>query len=392
MTVLDWLREWLGDGDGPGRAPAPEDPWRGRIAELTTARFEGPELQEALAAAPAPVRVAVLRRCRERLPDHPPVLRALAREGVEEAATLWARLAELDAGRAEALTALADLALERGARAEAAGLRQHALASSPGDPVLLRRALALADALPRMAAPAAATLGAADPLWDAPVGDRVPPGLTLVRRIGAGGFGVVFEAIDDHLRRPVALKLLHPHLADAASALETFFDEARTIARLGHPGVVRLHDLDRARRACTMELCAGGSLADRLAVGCPRDPAAARHTLRGPAATLADLHAEGVKHADLKPANLLYRADLDLVVADFGVGAAMAGTPRYRAPEQARGDVGPAVDVHALGRIYTELVRGDPEATPPPEVATWCAEAPEDRPTMREVAASLAPL
>jgi tRNA A-37 threonylcarbamoyl transferase component Bud32 len=191
----------------------------------------------------------------------------------------------------------------------------------------------------------------------------------LLSEIGRGGSGAVYLAIDEALDRRIALKILHPQtraelLADARARA---FTEARLAAAIRHPGVVAIYDLDEERHLLAMELCDGGSLKQRLAIG-PLQPPAALRRLGELLDTLIAVHRRGVVHGDLKPGNLLFRdraEDADLVLGDFGLarlthdaGGEARGTLAYMAPEQRRGELGPAADLFAVGVIALELYFG----------------------------------
>jgi serine/threonine-protein kinase len=194
----------------------------------------------------------------------------------------------------------------------------------------------------------------------------------LVRQLGRGGSGVVYLARDLELERDVALKLLHPHLAQAAQAeaRKAFFAEARLAAQLSHPELIAILDLGEAEHRLVMELARGGTLRARLDAG-KVSAACALGWHTELMAALAVVHARGIVHRDLKPANLLLRGtDSGLVVTDFGVahlaGAdrrnperAPAGTLAYMAPEVRRGEPGTAAaDLWAAGVILWETLVG----------------------------------
>lgn len=202
----------------------------------------------------------------------------------------------------------------------------------------------------------------------------------LVRELGRGATGVVYLARDAELERDVAVKLLHPHLAGAerADALARFFHEARVMASLRHPNVVAVLDIDEASRRIVMELAAGGTLRDILRERGPRSLRRAIERHGQVLSALASAHRRGIVHCDLKPANLMFRRDVDLpgvevMLGDFGVAhlpdasgevgsvakrAEAIGTLAYMAPEQRRGEVSPAADLYASAVVLYENLTG----------------------------------
>jgi len=213
----------------------------------------------------------------------------------------------------------------------------------------------------------------------------------LMRELGRGGFGLVFEARDVELGRLVAFKAVRPSARERDP--ETLRREARAVAALQHPGIVTLFDLGRSAEGdyLVLELLRGETLAEREA----RGPLPAREAGRialAVARALVHAHAAGVLHRDLKPSNVFLTADGGVKVLDFGLAQvfgvalpARSGTPGYMAPEQLGGgreDV--RTDVFALGvliagmlgprpargavRLATLAARcqaGDPAARPP---------------------------
>ncbi|MFE9450508.1 protein kinase [Streptomyces sp. NPDC006739] len=200
-----------------------------------------------------------------------------------------------------------------------------------------------------------------------------------LQRLGGGGMGVVWRAYDTALDREVALKEVRP--ADPATAAadpegartmrERVLREARALARLQHPNVVTIHHIiDTAEYPhpyLVMELVHGGSLADRLASGPLGVPEAARIG-RGVLAALRAAHAGGIQHRDVKPGNILLRADGTPVLTDFGIATlhdataltaagSLIGSPEYMAPERIRGhEGGPASDLWSLAMtLYVAL-------------------------------------
>jgi serine/threonine protein kinase len=277
------------------------------------------------------------------------LLEPLERLGGTVAAQVTAELAVLD---------------EEEGLAEAAGARWERLLADdidhPEARAHLSRLRALAPALP--AAPGAQpTLGS-------------PEGMTLlryqlIREIGRGGTSTVYLARDQLLGLELALKVLHPQLAafERTEACHRFFHEARVAARLRHPGVVAIYDLDEKTRTLVMEHLPGGTLRDRLRA--PLAPAQVVAIAGTVLSALSYVHARGVVHGDITPRNILLRRSGETVLADFGnarlvegqSGLEAAGTPIYLAPEQFRGaPPSPAADLFAAGAIFWEALCGRP--------------------------------
>ncbi|WP_406113175.1 serine/threonine-protein kinase [Kitasatospora purpeofusca] len=207
---------------------------------------------------------------------------------------------------------------------------------------------------------------------------------TLTGRIGGGGMGAVWRAEDAVLGRPVAVKILHPALLADVTFAERFRREARMLALLDHAGIVDVHDYgeeeppdaDGDRLAyLVMELVDGRPLDRVLAADGAFPPARALALLAEALDALHAAHRRGIVHRDVKPSNLMLRADGRVTVTDFGIARSMAGTrltashavigtALYMAPEQAEGKaVTPAVDLYAIGVVCYELLVGRPPFT-----------------------------
>jgi tRNA A-37 threonylcarbamoyl transferase component Bud32 len=203
------------------------------------------------------------------------------------------------------------------------------------------------------------------------------PGYTVLRELGRGGMGVVYEAIHAVMGRRVAVKLLHPELLRHSAAVARFHREVRAAARLAHRNLVTAFDAGQAgeRHFLAMELVQGQSLADLLRRDGPLSVAEACRIVREAALGLAHAHQSGLIHRDIKPHNLMRTADGTVKVLDFGLAAltgdcpsggcatapnAVMGTPDYMAPEQAedarRADA--RSDVYSLGCTLFHLLTG----------------------------------
>ena len=219
----------------------------------------------------------------------------------------------------------------------------------------------------------------------------------LREQIGRGGMGVVWRARDERLGRDVALKVLHPWVADDPELRERFEREAAALARLEHPNVVRLYDVleNDGQTVLVMEVVDGVSL-DTLIAGRALDWEETRRYGAPVAAALAHAHTRGVVHRDLTPANVLVeRGTGRVVVTDFGlarlarsprsapVSGVLAGTPEYWAPEQAAGRAtGPATDLYALGCILFRMLSGRMPFEGEDRLATGLRRAYEAAPSL----------
>lgn len=203
--------------------------------------------------------------------------------------------------------------------------------------------------------------------------DAAPQGFQILRTLGQGGMGVVYEAMDVALRRPVAIKKMRAEVADNARERARFLKEARTVAALKHPNIVAIHSIheDESGLFLVFEKVSGETLHERLGRG-PLPPGEAVVVLRQVATALDYAHSQGVVHQDLKPANVMV-SGTQAMVMDFGIARRVAetlstlsrievaGTPAYMAPEQELGgSAGPAADLFSLGVCAYELLSGRP--------------------------------
>ena len=194
----------------------------------------------------------------------------------------------------------------------------------------------------------------------------------VVARLGEGGMGTVYRAVDTMLDRDVALKVLRPELARQAALVERFRAEAIALARLRHEHIAALYGLDRQgdELVMVMEYVSGETLEARLARQGKLSWQEAVPVLRGVLAALGHAHVRGVVHRDIKPANVMIDGEGTVKVMDFGIARLMGenrqtragvaiGTPSYMAPEQLRGeDVDGRTDLYAAGALLYELLTG----------------------------------
>lgn len=239
----------------------------------------------------------------------------------------------------------------------------------------------------------------------------------VVRLLGEGGMGSVYEAVNEAIERRVAIKILHAEYVRQPDVITRFFNEARAVNRIAHPSVVQIHEfghLSDGTAFIIMEYLEGQTLGERLRQCGGR--LALRTALQVAwqvAAALAAAHAKNIIHRDLKPANLMLVADPlgpggeRVKLLDFGIAKVRAdargqqtasqlimGTPSYMSPEQCRGagSVDDKSDSYALGVILYEMLCGRPPFIgqgpgetmamhmyqPPPPVQQWTTEVPAD--------------
>lgn len=189
----------------------------------------------------------------------------------------------------------------------------------------------------------------------------------LVREVGRGGFGVVFEARDRELGRLVAFKAMRPLRGGGKVLEQPLREEAEAAARLNHPNIVTLHDygIHEGTPYLILELLRGETLHDRLRRGA-LPPLEAVRVAMDVARGLVHAHAAGVIHRDLKPGNVFLTEAGGVKLLDFGLArlrgrspAAAAGTPAYMAPEQLRGTAEDArTDVFAAAVVLFQMLSG----------------------------------
>ncbi|MDA1093989.1 MAG: serine/threonine-protein kinase [Acidobacteria bacterium] len=195
----------------------------------------------------------------------------------------------------------------------------------------------------------------------------------VIRKLGEGGMGIVYAAVDEKLNRNVAVKTIRDV---GAASQERVWREARAAAAVNHPGVCQIYDIaeDGDQLFLVMELLEGQPLSDMLADG-PQSPIDALTLLLPVLEALQTLHASGIVHRDLKPSNVfvtphgvklldfgLARSVVDdatATVADLTMQGQVVGTPAYMAPEQLDGSgVDHRADLFAAGALLFEMVAG----------------------------------
>jgi serine/threonine-protein kinase len=203
---------------------------------------------------------------------------------------------------------------------------------------------------------------------NAPVFD----GYRIVRKLGSGGMGDVYEAVDEMLERPVALKVLRPEIAGQPELIERFRVEAVALAKLHHASIATLYAFfqQQGRYCMAMEFVRGGTLEALLSgparLDHPRVIALMGQTLDG----IAHAHSMGVMHRDIKPANIMVTAEGAVKVTDFGIARILGasrmtregriiGTLEYIAPERIRGvESDFRSDLYSAGVVLYEMLAG----------------------------------
>ncbi|MFG2236394.1 protein kinase [Streptomyces sp. NPDC048723] len=231
-------------------------------------------------------------------------------------------------------------------------------------------------------------------------GDVIDGRFELIDRLGSGGMGTVWRALDLVLQREVAVKEVRSAAGRDDPEFrrvlrERVLREARAQARISHPNVVTIHHIvDEGEHPwLVMELLPGHSLGRRLEQG-PLPPTEAARTGREVLAGLRAAHAAGIRHRDVKPANVLMRADGSAVLTDFGIAALqdaasltmtgeVIGTPEYMAPERLRGADLPASDLWSLGMMLYVCVEGVSPMRRSTTLATLAAVLDEPVPVPR---------
>lgn len=213
--------------------------------------------------------------------------------------------------------------------------------------------------------------------WEPPTPEelsRLLPQYRIESIIGRGGMGAVYKGDQERLGRPVAIKLLPSELADDPNFVARFEREARTLAKLDHPGIIHVHDFGQTSEGhlyFVMEFVDGTDL-HQLIHGPGINPVQALEIIGQVCDALQFAHTKGVVHRDIKPANILVTTDGRVKLADFGLARPLKagvsgqltltrvvmGTPDYMAPEQKRGEGDHRVDLYALGVMLYEMLCG----------------------------------
>lgn len=269
--------------------------------------------------------------------------------------------------------------------------------------VRLARVAALADASP---SPLPTPPVLPEEIGQEDLSGRAIRGYALGERLGAGGYGIVYRAVQPLVEREVAVKIILPQYADQPDFIRRFEAEAQLVARLEHPHIVPLYDYWREPGVAylVMRLLRGGSLAAALQAGPLPLPTVAQF-LEQIGAALHTAHRVGIIHRDLKPANVMLDEDNNAYLADFGIAKNLGnpnladltqpglviGSPAYFSPEQIMAEpVKPQTDIYCLGIMLYELLTGHKPFDGPspifliqqhlnepiPSLATYCPDLP----------------
>jgi tRNA A-37 threonylcarbamoyl transferase component Bud32 len=204
------------------------------------------------------------------------------------------------------------------------------------------------------------------------------PQLEIMELLGQGGMGAVYKARQKHLDRLVALKILSPQIGRMEAFAERFAREARSLAKLNHPGIVAIYDFGHTQSGLyyfVMEFIDGTDLRQILRAG-HFSPAEALAIVPKLCETLQYAHEEGVVHRDIKPENILISKKGQVKIADFGLARLVGrpaeiytltqtgqkmGTPHYMAPEQIEQphQVDHRADIYSLGVVFYEMLTGE---------------------------------
>jgi serine/threonine protein kinase len=228
----------------------------------------------------------------------------------------------------------------------------------------------------------------------------------LLEQLGEGGMAVVYKAYDTRLEREVAIKVIRSGAFPADTldeALKRFEREAKSLAKLSHPNIVKVHDFGEHEGSpfLVMEYLPGGTLKRLLGKPIPWQEAV--RLILPVARSVAYAHQRGILHRDIKPANILITESGEPMLSDFGIakifqgdqstaltGSGMAiGTPEYMAPEQWNGNTSPQSDLYSLGIVLYEMVAGRKPYVADTPAAILIKQVTEPLPAPHQFAADL---
>ena len=220
----------------------------------------------------------------------------------------------------------------------------------------------------------------------------------ILEQLGEGGMATVYKASDSNLEREVAVKIILPSRQQDEKALKRFEREAKALAQLSHPNIVKVLDFGEqgGLHYLVMEYLRGGTLKTRLGHPIPWQEAA--RLLLPIADALEFSHPRGIIHRDVKPSNLLFSETEELMLSDFGIAKILntgdglrltstnmtIGTPEYMAPEQIHTkDVDHRVDIYSLGAVFYEMITGRKPYTAKTPMAVLIKSTSEPLPSPR---------
>jgi tetratricopeptide (TPR) repeat protein/predicted Ser/Thr protein kinase len=265
-------------------------------------------------------------------------------------------------------------AAPRGSEAPTAGYALPSIPDSPSGPAAPEHASSAGAtvAAPSHAEPQARASEAVSGPDTLAVQQQVGSRYRLVRMLGRGGMGAVYQAHDNELRRPVALKVLLPDVAANEAMLERFKREIHISSTVTHRNVLRVFDLGEGpgTKFLTMEFIEGENLAEMMKREGRLPIDLVIRILRQVCLGLGAAHEQGVLHRDLKPANVMISHDDRVLLTDFGIAKSLEqtgmtqageimGTPHYMSPEQVKGEpIDARSDIYSLGVMLYEMATG----------------------------------
>jgi tetratricopeptide (TPR) repeat protein len=234
-------------------------------------------------------------------------------------------------------------------------------------------------------------------------GSALEEGYKVIREVGIGGMGIVYEAVDKALDRKVAIKKMRDEIHNDPRERERFLSEARIVAGLHHPNIVDIHNVfdDEGELFMVFEYVEGSTIDQILSKKGKLSISEAQFIIHGVTAALSYAHTKGIIHRDLKPSNIMITKDGMVKVMDFGIARqakdamaastktnTVAGTPHYMAPEQEQGIVRKESDMFALGACLYEMLTGE---RPYPAPATTASKISKSYQKPSRVASNLPP-
>lgn len=202
------------------------------------------------------------------------------------------------------------------------------------------------------------------------------PGYRILRKIRQGGMSTVYLAVQQSVDREVAIKVMSPALNNDPSFGSRFYREAKIVGKLSHPNIVSIYDVGSHKHYnyIAMDYLPGKPLTERIKRGIPLEESLS--IVKDIASALDYAHQQGFIHRDIKPDNILFRADGGAVLCDFGIAksiktdlnmtsiGSVLGTPHYMSPEQAQGKtINQCADLYSLGIVFYEMLTGQPPFT-----------------------------